>query len=56
MNGYICYYKGKRLEVMADTSLGAQHKAATMFKAKKRWDVSVNLAEINGVQVMSHVD
>ncbi len=51
MNGYIAFYKGKRLEVMAETLLAARDKAAKEFKAKKAWEVNIALAEINGNQV-----
>jgi len=53
-NGYVCFYKGKRTEVHAPTSLKAQEKAAAFFKAKKRREVSVVLAELNG-QPVTHV-
>ena len=45
MNGYICFYKGKRLEVWADRSFDAQQQAAKHFKAKKAHEVAVMLAE-----------
>jgi hypothetical protein len=51
MNGYICFYRGKRIEVYADTTLQAQTKAAAQFKARKAYEVSVMLAEKNGEQV-----
>ncbi len=51
MNGYVCFYKGKRLEVYADTSLQAQDKAAKEFKARKSYDVTVVLAEKDEEQV-----
>ena len=51
MNGYIAFYKGKRLEVWAETKYAAQVEAAKKFGAKKSWDVAVELAEINGEQV-----
>lgn len=51
MNGYIAFYKGKRLEVHAETQMEARTKAVTHFKAKKAWDVTVVLAEKNGTQV-----
>ena len=47
MNGYIAFYKGKRTEVYAETSLAAQEKAAKEFKARKSYDVTVVLAERN---------
>lgn len=51
MNGYICFYRGKKVEILAETSLQAQTKAAAHFKAKKSWEVSVVLAEKSGEQV-----
>lgn len=52
MNGYIAFYKGKQIEVHAETSLKAQEIAAAQFKAKKRYEVTVVLAEKDGVQVV----
>ena len=52
MNGYICFYKGKRIEVYAETTAQAQRKAAEQLRAKKHWEVSVCLAEKNGEQVI----
>lgn len=57
MNGYICFYSGQRLEVHADTPLKAQEAAVEIFQKKSHrrkvrgWDISVTLAELNGVQV-----
>lgn len=50
-NGYIAFYKGEKMEVMADTSLEARDIAAKKFKAKKPYDVTVVLAEKDGKQV-----
>ena len=52
MNGYIAFYKGKRIEIYAKTSYEAQQIAAKQFKAKKSYDVTVVLAEKNGEQVI----
>ena len=52
MNGYIAFYKGKSIEVNADTQLQARDLAAKEFKAKKAWEVTAVLAEKNGVQVV----
>ncbi len=52
MNGYVCFYRGKRTEVYADTSHQAQEKAAAFFKAKKSYEVTVVLAEKNGETVV----
>ncbi len=53
MNGYVAFYKGRRTEVHADTSLAARDKAAAIFKVKpnKAYEVTVMLAEKNGEQV-----
>ncbi len=53
MNGYICFYKGKRIEVYAETSYVAQQKAAQLRKSKRSWDVTVCLAERGG-EVVEH--
>jgi len=45
MNGYKAFYKGKEIEVYAETSYGAQGKAAELFKAKKDYEVTVFLCE-----------
>ena len=52
MNGYVCFYKGKRIEVYADTTYEAQQKAATLFKARKAYEVTVVLAEKNSEPVI----
>ncbi len=54
MNGYIAFYRGKRIEVYADTKLAAQGLAALQFKAKKAWDVTVVLAEKDG-ETVTHI-
>lgn len=53
MNGYIAFYKGRKIEVYADSSRAAQDKAAALFKARKTYDVAVMLAEKGG-QTMTH--
>lgn len=50
MNGYICYYKGKQVEVYASSTYEAQQKASALLRAKKSYEVSVYLAELNGQQ------
>jgi len=54
MNGYKALYRGKWIEVYAETSRDAQVKAAAQFKAKKEYEVSVYLCEKQGKQV-THV-
>lgn len=52
MNGYKAFYKGKEIEVYAETSYKAQLEAAKIFKAKKSCQVTVGLCEIDGKQVI----
>lgn len=47
MHGYVCFYRNQSVEVYAPTSFAAQEKAAIQMKAKKRYDVTVVLAERN---------
>jgi hypothetical protein len=59
MNSYQAFYKGKKIEVHADTSYKAQLKAAEVFqlsqsKLVKSYDITVVLCEVNGEQV-THV-
>jgi hypothetical protein len=56
MNGYIAIYKGRRIEIYAATSYEAQQKAATIFKAKKHYEVIIMLAEKNGQQITHTAD
>lgn len=51
MNGYKAFYKGKDIEVRAQTSREAQLIAAMLFKARKAYDVTVVLCEKEGEQV-----
>ena len=51
MNGYKAFYRGKDIEVHAESSYKAQLEAAKVFKAKKGYQVSVVLCEKNGQQV-----
>lgn len=55
MNGYICFYDGKRIEVYAETAYKAQLEAIKQFnppKSKKHL-ISVVLAErADGSQVV----
>lgn len=54
MNGYVYFHKGKRYEIYADTSYGAQIKCAEQNKIKKCYEITVVLAEKDGEQV-THV-
>ena len=51
MNEYIAFYKGKPLEVKANSSYEAQQKAAQTFGARKSYEVTVVLVKKNGQQV-----
>ncbi|KKL68103.1 hypothetical protein LCGC14_2128350 [marine sediment metagenome] len=55
MNGYKAFYKGKSIEVYADTVLEARRKAAEAFKVKanKAYRLAVVLCEKSG-QVVTH--
>ena len=54
MNTYVAFYRGKQIEVKADTSFKAQAIAAGLFKTKKSYDVTVMLAEKDG-ETVTHV-
>ena len=51
MNTYKAFYKGKEIEVEAETSYKAQLKASEIFKAKKSYQVTVVLVAVEGEQV-----
>jgi len=46
MRTYIAFYKGKTVEVQADSSYNAQQLAAKLFKAKKSYEITVMLSDI----------
>jgi hypothetical protein len=50
MNGYVCFWKNKRVEVEANSTYEAQQKASKILGAKKSYEVTVALAELNGAQ------
>ena len=54
MNGYVCFYKDKRIEVHAHSTYAAQTEAARVLKvsAKQQYQISVTLAEKNGEPVV----
>ena len=56
LNGYVAFYRGRRLEVYAATSYAAQQEAARQFKARKTYDVTVVLAEKDGAPVTHIAD
>ena len=51
LNGYIAMYRGKKIEMYANTSYEAQQLAAKKFNARKSWEVDVYLCESKGQQV-----
>lgn len=51
MNGYVCFYRGRKMEIQAATAYDAQQKAARAFSAKRGYQVAVVLAEKAGEQV-----
>jgi len=53
MNGYIGYYKGKKFETYAMTTLEAQRKIAADNKIKKPYEITIMLAEKGG-EVVYH--
>ena len=48
MNKYECFWKGKSITVEADTTYQAQQKAQAILKAKKGYEITVMLVELNG--------
>lgn len=56
MNGYKAFYRGKTLEVRAETSYQAQQIAAKQFKAKKEHEVTVMLCEVNERPITHRAD
>jgi len=58
MNGYVCLWKGKRVEVHAGTAYRAQLEAEVLFQKGagrskvRRSDIMVMLAEKGGEQVV----
>ena len=53
MNGYVAIWKGKRIEVYADSTYEAQQKAQKEFgkRCKKGYEIAVVLAEKDGKEV-----
>ena len=53
LNGYVCFYNRKRIEVYAKSSYAAQLEARDILKvpASKTYLITVVLAEKNGEQV-----
>lgn len=54
MNGYVCFYKQKRIEVRAESTYAAQKKAAEILRVseRNRYKITVTLAEKDGQQIV----
>lgn len=46
MRTYVAFYKGRQIQVVADSSYKAQLQASALFKAKKSYEVTVVLADV----------
>ena len=46
MRTYKAFYRGRSIEIQAETSYDAQQAAAKVFKAKKAYDVTVVLCDV----------
>lgn len=51
MNTYQAFYRGKSIQVQAESSYKAQQLAAQQFKARKSYDVTIVLVAKDGEQV-----
>lgn len=51
MNGYIGFYKGRRFEIMSDSTYHAQQTIAKANRIKKAYEITIVLAEKDGEQV-----
>jgi len=58
MNGYVCFYGGKRIELHAESLLAAKKAAIKQFKPPRSREhlVTVVLAEVNGKPVIHTPD
>jgi hypothetical protein len=58
MNGYVCFYNRKRIEIYAESLYAAKLDAVKQFKPRKSQEhmVSVVLAEVAGKPVVHHAD
>ena len=52
MNSYKAFYKGKSIDVYAESSYKAQQIASAIFKAKKSYMVDIYLCENDNKQVI----
>ena len=56
MNTYKAFYRGKQIEVKADTTYEAQKTAAQIFKARKSWEVNIVRVAKDGAGVVHVAD
>jgi len=58
MNGYVCFFGDKSIEVYADDMYDAKKKAVALFKVSKKneYKLTVHLAEKAGEQVVQTAD
>jgi len=51
MNKYVCVWRGKTIDVSAESQYKAQVQGAMMLKAKRTWEVITILVEVAGREV-----
>lgn len=57
MCGYLAMYKGKEFEIYTEKGIyQAQLIAMEHFKTKKGWEISINLCEKDGKEVIHTAD
>ena len=52
LNGYICFYKGKRYEIYSFSKFNAQTQMSKQLGIKKAWEIDVILAELDSKPVI----
>lgn len=56
MNTYHAFYKGKKIELEAESSYAAQKKAAEILKAKKSYEVTIVLVAVEEREIVHIAD
>jgi hypothetical protein len=52
MNSYLCFWRGKKVEVKAKTSYDAQTEAGLRMKVKRPYEITTMLVELaDGTEV-----
>lgn len=54
MNKYICFWRGKQVEVAARTSFDAQTEAALRMKVKRPYEITTMLVELEDGTEVTH--